>query len=80
MIDAHASIIANGTIDGVDFAFTTAVSAEQKFEGRRTARAAPGAFPPRSAWVLVQPGGAGPTCAATDFRSFAWRKADRARQ
>ena len=26
-------LIANGTIDGVDFAFTTAVSAEQKFEG-----------------------------------------------
>jgi len=29
----HASIIADGTIDGADFTFTTAVSAEQNFEG-----------------------------------------------
>jgi hypothetical protein len=33
MIAANASIIADGTIDGADFTFTTAVSAEQKFEG-----------------------------------------------
>jgi hypothetical protein len=33
MIAANASIIADGTIDGADFIFTTAVSAEQKFEG-----------------------------------------------
>jgi hypothetical protein len=33
MIAAKASIIADGTIDGANFTFTTAVSAEQKFEG-----------------------------------------------
>jgi len=33
MIAANASIIADGTIDGADFTFTTAVSAEQQFEG-----------------------------------------------
>jgi len=33
MIAANASIIADGTIDGADFTFTTAVSAEQNFEG-----------------------------------------------
>ena len=33
MIAANASIIADGTIDGANFSFATAVSAEQKFEG-----------------------------------------------
>ena len=33
MIAANASIIADGTIDGAAFSFTTAVSAEQQFEG-----------------------------------------------
>jgi len=33
MIDAQASIIADGTIDGAPFTFTTAVTAEQRFEG-----------------------------------------------
>jgi hypothetical protein len=33
MIAANASIIADGTIDGATFTFTTAVSAAQKFEG-----------------------------------------------
>jgi len=33
MIAANASIIADGTIDGADFTFTTAVNTEQKFEG-----------------------------------------------
>ena len=33
MIAANASIIADGTIDGVPFSFTSAVTAEQKFEG-----------------------------------------------
>ena len=33
MIAANASIIADGTIDGAAFSFTTAVSAEQKFDG-----------------------------------------------
>ena len=33
MIAAGASIIADGTIDGAAFTFTTAVTAEQKFEG-----------------------------------------------
>jgi len=33
MIAASASIIADGTIDGADFTFTTAVDTEQKFEG-----------------------------------------------
>ena len=33
MIDAQASIIADGTIDGAPFSFKTAVDTEQKFEG-----------------------------------------------
>jgi hypothetical protein len=33
MIAAKASIIADGTIDGAPFTFTSAVTAEQKFEG-----------------------------------------------
>jgi len=33
MIDAQASIIADGTIDGAAFTFKTAVTAEQRFEG-----------------------------------------------
>jgi hypothetical protein len=33
MIAAKASIIADGTIDAVPFSFTSAVTAEQKFEG-----------------------------------------------
>jgi hypothetical protein len=33
MIAANASIIADGTIDGVPFSFTSAVTAEQKFDG-----------------------------------------------
>src|SRR5919204_2136536 len=33
MIDAQASIIADGTIDGAAFTFTTAVNTEQRFEG-----------------------------------------------
>jgi hypothetical protein len=33
MIDAQASIIAEGTIDGAAFSFTTAVTAEQRFDG-----------------------------------------------
>ena len=33
MIAANASIIADGTIDGAPFTFTSAVTAEQKFEG-----------------------------------------------
>jgi hypothetical protein len=33
MIDGQASIIADGTIDGAAFTFTTAVNAEQRFEG-----------------------------------------------
>jgi hypothetical protein len=33
MIDAQASIIADGTIDGAAFTFTTPVTAEQRFEG-----------------------------------------------
>lgn len=33
MIAAKASIIADGTIDGVSFSFASAVTAEQKFEG-----------------------------------------------
>jgi len=33
MIDAQASIIADGTIDGAAFSFKTAVNTEQRFEG-----------------------------------------------
>jgi hypothetical protein len=33
MVDAGASILVDGTIDGAAFTFTTAVTAEQKFEG-----------------------------------------------
>jgi hypothetical protein len=33
MIAAQASIIADGTIDGASFSFTSAVTAEEKFEG-----------------------------------------------
>jgi hypothetical protein len=33
MIDAQASIIADGTIDGAAFTFTTAVTADQRFQG-----------------------------------------------
>ncbi len=33
MIDAQASILVDGTIDGAAFTFKTAVTAEQKFEG-----------------------------------------------
>src|SRR2546426_6832767 len=33
MIDAQASVIADGTIDGAAFTFTTAVTAEQRFDG-----------------------------------------------
>jgi len=36
MIDAGASIVVDGTIDGAAFTFTTAVTAEQKFEGNLT--------------------------------------------
>jgi len=36
MIDAGASIMVDGTIDGAAFTFTTAVTAEQKFEGNLT--------------------------------------------